>query len=223
MTNVGSKHARFESRHQLPDKAEDPGKGKVMKKSQMFLVMIFAGMALLASRGKSSGPVITTDKVVVATEHMDVHFTQLEPFGETYMVFGGLHITQKNAIGKVTLAALSMEDARPIYAEHPDFNRCTSPGAAQAKKAVRHMNIVPADSDVLDVLKEALAEHARSLKRGGDSVCVRLEGEKLEMTAAIIREAKMDIKDELPTQVRRDYYLVESVDIVDAWTAMAGG
>jgi len=222
MTHAGHEHESFESWYQQPDMSKDPLKGEVMKNLQVFLVMILAGMAVLAGCGKSSAPTVTIDEVVVATEEMDVHFTRLEPFAETYMVFGGLHMTQKNAIGKVTLAALSMEDARPIYAEHPDFDKCTSPGAARAKKAVCQMNLVPADSAVLEVLKEALAEHARSLRPGGDRVCVRLEGAKLEMTAAMVREAKADILDELPSQVRRDYYLVESAEIVEAMTALTG-
>jgi hypothetical protein len=116
-----------------------------------------------------------------------------------------------------------MKDARPIYEKHPDFHKCASPGAARAKKAVRQMNIVPSDSYVLDLLQEALAEHARGLRHGGDRVCVRLEGAKLEMTAAMIREANVDIMDKLPSQVRTDYYLVKSAEIVEAMTALAGG
>lgn len=194
-----------------------------MKKLQFFVVMIMAAMVMSAGCGKGSGPTLTGEEVVVATQQLDVHFSRGETFMETCMVFGGLHMTQKNAISKVTLSALSMEDAIPIYAEYPDFHKCASPGAARAKRAIYQMNIVPANSDVLDVLKKVLSEHAKSIRQGDDRVCVRLEATELEMTAAIVREADKDIMDELPPQARTDYYLVESAEIIDAMTALQGG
>jgi hypothetical protein len=45
--------------------------------------------------------------------------------------------------------------------------------------------------------------------RGGDRVAVRLEGVKLEMTAAIVREADKDMLDRLPKQARSNYFLIE--------------
>lgn len=56
------------------------------------------------------------------------------------------------------LATISIEDARPIYQEHPDFYKCASPGAARAKNAVKPMNIVTADSYVLEALNEAVSD-----------------------------------------------------------------
>jgi hypothetical protein len=195
-----------------------------MKKCQIFwgVVLLVISMLLLMSCSKNAGPIITEDEVVVTTGQMDVHFTRSEPFAKTYMIFGGHCITQEYAISKVALSTLSMEVARPIYWRYPDFTRCASPGAFHAKKAIRQMNIVPADSHVLAVLKEALAEHARNLESGSDNVCLKMEGAELEMTAAIIPRENMDIMDDLPPQARRDYYLVQSADIVDAATALAG-
>jgi len=194
-----------------------------MKKLLVILALIAAGVALFKARDMGSGPEITADEVIVATGQMDVYFTRLEPFAETYMVFGGLHMPQKNAISKVSLSALSMRDARAIYATYPDFRKCKSPGAVQAQEAVLQMNIVPSDSDVLEVLKEALVEHGRSLQQGGESVCVRIQGVALEMAEAIIRGSDEDILDQLPSQLREDYYLVQSADIVDALTALGAG
>jgi hypothetical protein len=194
-----------------------------MRKLEVLGVIIIAAIVMLAGCGKGSGPAVNGDEVVVATDQLDVHFSRGEPFSETYMIFGGMHTNHKNAINEITISALSMEDAVPIYAKYPDFDKCASPGAARAKKAIYQMNIVSSDSGVLKVLKKALSEHTRSLKRGGDRVCVRLEGAWLEMMAATVREVNEDIIDELPPQARTDYCLVESAEIVEAMTALEGG
>jgi hypothetical protein len=162
------------------------------------------------------------NELYVEAGDFDVYFKLLEPFSETYMLFGGDKMTHNAAIGNVWLATISMEDARPIYAKHPDFYRCASPGAARAKKALKTMNIITADSYVLAALNEAIAELNNRIGRGGDRVAVRLEGVTLEMTAAIVRQADEDIMDQLPKQARSNYFLVESVEMVEAQAELEG-
>ena len=97
---------------------------------------------------------------------------------------------------------------------------CSSPGAAQAKDAIGQMNIVPADSTVLKSLKEVLSAHEASIKEGGNRVCVQLEGKMLEMMSVIIRKEDEDIIDQLPKQTRKNYFFVESAEIVDTQEAL---
>ena len=195
-----------------------------MKNLAVYLIMIFIGFALITGCGMNSDSVEfgEDDELIVDAGDFDVYFDLMEPISETYMVFGGQHMKHKNAIGSVTLAAISMTDAIPIYERYPDFHRCASPGAARAKKAVNQMNIVAADSDVLDTLKAVLSEHNDSIRQGGDRVCVRLDGAVLEMTAAVVREADEDIMGKLPRQARSNYFYVESAEIVDAQSALEG-
>ncbi len=84
------------------------------------------------------------------------------------------------------------------------------------------MNIITADSYVLAALNEAIAELNNRIGRGGDRVAVRLEGVTLEMTAAIVRQAGEDIMDQLPKQARSNYFLVESVEMVEAQAELEG-
>lgn len=53
-------------------------------------------------------------------------------------------------------------------------------------------------------------------------MAVRLEGVKLEMTAAVVRQAGKDMIDRLPKQTRRNYFLVRSVEMVDAKAELEG-
>ena len=191
-----------------------------MRKQLIWVVSILAGMSLLVNCGRDDVQMDEEGELVVKAGELSVHFERIEPISETYMIFGGQHLQHKNAISSISLSTLSMEDARPIYANYPDFHMCASPGAALAKEAVGHMNIIPANSDVLDSLKEVLSEHRKSLQPGGGRVCVRLEGTTLEMTAAMVPKVGEDIIDELPSQALRDYVLVESAEIVDAQTAL---
>jgi hypothetical protein len=84
------------------------------------------------------------------------------------------------------------------------------------------MNIVTADSYVLAALNEAVAELNNRIGRGGDRVAVRLEGVTLEMTAAVVRQADEDIMDQLPKQARSNYFLVESIEMVEAQAELEG-
>ena len=191
-----------------------------MNKLGMLVLSVFVGMSLTAGCQKS-GATIAGKEVVVATDRMDVHFACVQAFAETYMIFGGWETNQKGAISKVGISGLSMDDARPIYAMYPDFHLCKSAGAPLAQKAIRQLDIVPANSKALRELKTTLAGY--KAKQRGEQVCVKLEGKVLKLTSAIVRGANEDILDRLPPQMRHEYYLVESAEIVDTQTALVGG
>jgi len=201
-----------------------------MGKPLIYVVTIIAAMAIAASCGQDSTtidednePYVEEDnELYVEAGDFDVYFKLVEPFSETFMLFGGDPVTHKGAFNNFWLAGISMEDAPPIYAKYPDFYRCASPGAARAKKALKTMNIVTADSYVLAALNEAVAELNNRIGRGGDRVAVRLEGVTLEMTAAVVRQADEDIMDQLPKQARSNYFLVESVEMVEAQAELEG-
>jgi len=162
------------------------------------------------------------NELYVEAGELDAYFELLEPFSETYVLFGAERATHKEEINEFSLHAISMADLRPIYREHPDFYMCKSPGAPRAQKAVQSMNIIAADSDVLQALNEAVAGSKNSTGKGIDRVAVYLEGVKLELTAAIVRKADKDILDRLPQPSRSDYFLVEYAEKVDAQAALDG-
>jgi alkanesulfonate monooxygenase SsuD/methylene tetrahydromethanopterin reductase-like flavin-dependent oxidoreductase (luciferase family) len=200
-----------------------------MRKPWIYVVAIIAAVAAVAGCWQQEVATIDDDNELyddnelhVEAGDFDVYFKLVEPFSETYMLFGGDPVTHKGAFNNFWLAGISMEDARPIYAKHPDFYMCASPGAARAKKALKTMNIVTADSYVLATLNEAVTELNNRVGRGGDRVAVRLEGVKLEMSAAIVRQAEEDIMERLPKQSRSNYFLVESVEMVEAKAELEG-
>jgi len=197
-----------------------------MRRSFIFIVVILAAVFVMRGywqRSAKEAVAFTEDnELYVEAGDFDLYFELLEPFTETYMLFGGNRETHKSAFNEFSLFVISMADARPIYQEHPDFFMCASPGAPRAKKAVQAMNIIAADSDVLQALNEAVSEFNNSIGKGGDRVAVYLEGAKLEMTAAIVRKADEDMLDRLPQPSRSDYFLVEFAEMVDAQAALEG-
>ncbi len=191
---------------------------KLTKRFILILGIIF----LLANCGES-GPTITDNEVIVKTGSMDVHFSRGKLFAQTYLIFGGIEMKQSDAIAKISLSGLELSTARFIYSRYPDFYACKSPGAPLAQKAIRQVEIVPADSKVMDDLRKTLADHQASLQESGKRVCVRLEGEVLKLESAVIRENNQDVTNELPPQMHHEYYFVKSAEMIDAQEALTGG
>ncbi len=197
-----------------------------MRKSFICIVLILAAVAIMRGywqRSVKEAVAFTEDnELYVEAGELDAYFELLEPFSETYMLFGAERATHKEEFNEFSLHAISMADLRPIYREHPDFYMCKSPGAPRAQKAVQSMNIIAADSSVLEALNEAVSESNNSTGKGIDRVAVYLEGVKLELTAAIVRKADEDILDRLPQPSRSNYFLVEYAEKVDAQAAFDG-
>ena len=153
---------------------------------------------------------------------MDVHFERLKSFMNTYIVFGGMELNHRDAISEISISGLPTNNARSIYAMYPDFHLCKSAGAPLAQEAIRELDIIPVNAKVLKKLKKVLDEHKKGLKQANGRVCVKLEGEIIKLTSAKVRKANEDITDQLPPQVKHNYYLVESAEIIDAKTALEG-
>jgi len=130
---------------------------------------------------------------------------------------------QSDAVAKISLSGLELNTARFIHSRYPDFYACKSPGAPLAQKALRQIDIVPADSKVLEALRKTLAEHQASTQKSGKRTCVRLEGEVLKLESAIVRQNNQDVTNKLPPQMHHEYYFVKSAEMVDAQQALAGG
>ena len=202
-----------------------------MRRSLIYVFAMIAAVAMVPGCGQDSiteadanakDTVVTYEmnELYVEAGDFDVYFALHEPFDKTYLLFGGDLVSDEAAFNNFWLATISIDDARPIYEKYPDFYRCASPGAARAKEALKMMNIIVTDSDVLGALKEAVSEFNRRIGKGGDRVAVRLEGARLEMTAALVRGAGHDMLDQLPQEVRSNYFLIESAEVVSARTAL---
>lgn len=192
-----------------------------MNRLTKLVLPIFVIMSLLVNCSKS-GPTTTADEVIVKTDKIDIHFSRGDSFKNAYIIFGGTEMTQRGAFCKIALSGLDIYTARGIYSKYPDFHLCKSPGAPLAQQAVRDFEIVPANAKVLKNLRKTLAKHRASLHEDGERVCVKLQGESLTLTAAIVREMNRDIINELPPQVHRKYFFVESAELIDAQKALEG-
>jgi hypothetical protein len=146
-----------------------------MVKLTKHLMPILTILFILANCGES-GPVITDSEVIVKTGRMDVHFSRVKPFAQTYLIFGGMEMKQADAITKVSLSGLEIDTARFIHSRYPDFYACKSPGASLAQNALLQLDIVPADLTVLEALRKTIADHKTSTQQGGNRTCVRLGG-----------------------------------------------
>jgi hypothetical protein len=82
-----------------------------MRKAFIYVVVILAAMAIIKSywqRSAKEAVVITEDnELYVEVGDFDVYFELLEPFSETYMLFGGIRVTHKAAFNEFSLTHIS--------------------------------------------------------------------------------------------------------------------
>jgi hypothetical protein len=190
--------------------------------SKGFLILIALLSPLLLVNCGQSGASITDDEVVVNAGQLDVHFSRVKPFSATYVLFGGAENNHGNAFTKITLFGLEQNKAKYIHSRFPDFYKCKSPGAPLAQKETCQLDIVPADSKVLKNLKRSLSEFNKNIGNDGDRVCVRLQGEILKLTSAVVRELNQDITKELPPAIHKEYFFVQSAELMNFQQAMIG-
>ena len=154
---------------------------------------------------------IAGDSVIVDAGDYDVEFETLREYQATYMLFGGEYSRDETSINPITLFGLGSVDARNIFARYPDFHRCNSPGAQLAQPKVKWLNVIPADKQVLNELKESIEEYEDNLGSDGDRVCVSLVGKTLRMRSAKVPIVHRDRSGKLrpPT-----YHLINSSKMV---------
>ena len=185
-----------------------------------FLLVVF--LISGCSQSSQSSQSLSEEEVIVSTKNNDVYFERVEGFTDTYMVFGGSDNSQTDLIHKIWISGIPMDKAISIYERYPDFHECKSPGAALAQNALLDFRIIPADSEALNILKNAISQYERNFSNDGDRIFVKLEGEALKMTSIINRKWNADVMDQFPAQMKHGYYLVKSAEIIEARTVFAG-
>lgn len=192
------------------------------RNSMLAAVTVFAAVTVVGGCGRTGLAVSSSGTdTVVQTADLEVRFRRSQPWSETYMVFGGLAVDQKNAVSNVTIAGLNLDDARRIHSRYPDFHLCSSPGAQAAQSMTEQLNLIPSDSGVLEELRAALRDHEASLRSGDERVCVRVEGAVLELESVRLRADGTDITSQSPFE-RLGFFLVSSAERIDAASALAG-
>ena len=152
-----------------------------MKAILKLAVIAVAAFGLYNYFGNGSFENVTVAGEVVAVDagNFVAEFSISGNFRKTYMIFGGGYFKNKNLINPISLSGLNVADAKNIYTQYPDFHRCSSPGASLAIPKTKHLNLIPADKQVLDELRASIKEYERNFSKGEDRICVSLTGKTL--------------------------------------------
>lgn len=168
-----------------------------------------------------AGVTVEGREVALETADLDVRFSRLGSFSEAYMVFGGNNEQPRNSLSHATLAALAMRHAELIYQTYPDFHRCSSPGAAQAKRWVETLNLVATTRAVERVLVEAVDVHAERVRDNGERTCVSLAGAPLSLESVRTRGDGHDLTQDVERAFGgASFYLAERAELVDCKTLL---
>jgi hypothetical protein len=189
----------------------------------------FVMMCLLAGAGYlmwnhlgASGPAAQVDDQHVALETADfnVRFFRLEPFSDSFMIFGGSDAQPRNMMSHVTLSGLPVRHARSIAQSYPDFHRCKSPGARQAQQLTKTMNFVAADRQIQKTLSEALKLFNDRLTPDGERTCVTVSGERLKLATVHLKQNGMDVTSDVAPAFKMEAYLASDAEVADCKTLL---
>jgi hypothetical protein len=168
-----------------------------------------------------SGPRIDGNRVTVETADLELHFQSRGSVANSYMVFGGTVVPGPNGLGDVAISTLPMDRARSISRSYPDFHRCKSPGAAQAKRFMESTTFFAADRSTRSALEQAIALHDERVRSGGERTCVSVNGVDLRTESIRVRQDGSDITQQFSRILDRSrLVLAKSADVVDCRTML---
>lgn len=187
---------------------------------------IITVLALLTGCGLMGGREVRSDgnDVVVDTGQLEIRFARNGSYSTSYMIFGGGKMAHlQNSFSDVTYAGLEAGRAARIYRRHPDFDRCSSAGAAEAQGQVETLNVLSADPSVSRRLMEVLDVHEKSLRNGGRRTCVTIRGSDVTIANVRAKEPGVDITGDVSPQFRGSRFLVaDYAEIVDCRPLLEG-
>ena len=167
------------------------------------------------------GVAVNGNRVVVQTDDIEATFRRLAPVSETYMVFGGNNDQRQNSMVHALVAGLPMPKARAIHASYPDFHRCASPGASQAKRLTEEMSLIATTRAAHDALIEVVDLHDERVRSGGDRTCLTVSGAQLMLDSIHLRQDGRDITQDVSKHFSRSrFFLAEEVEIPDCVTLL---
>jgi hypothetical protein len=137
------------------------------------------------------------------------------------MVFGGTNDPHRNGLTHALVAGLPMPQARAIHASYPDFHRCASQGASQAKRLVEEMSLIATTRAARDALIEVVDLHDERVRSGGDRTCLTVSGAQLMLDSIHLRQDGRDITQDVSKHFSRTrFFLAEQVEIPDCVTLL---
>jgi hypothetical protein len=164
---------------------------------------------------------VDATQVVVQTDDFEMTFRKVGPLSGSFMVFGGNNDQHRNLATHVVVAGLPMQQARAIHSSWPDFHRCASPGAAQAKRYIEDLSLIASTRAARDTLVDVVDLHAERIRSGGDRTCLTLAGERLMLESVRLRQNGDDLTQEVGRALGRShFYLAEQVEIPDCVTLL---
>lgn len=117
---------------------------------------------------------LTTERGGTAT------FNLGEGFDETYMLLGASQGCGDSRGACGSLSVLPLGVATGLARRYPDFRRCASPGAREAKANLTSLQLLVPDRRTPRVLQAIAQDSERRVRESGEWMCVSLSGSYAE-------------------------------------------
>ena len=182
----------------------------------IFALVMGAAYWLVNHVGLGGGVRLEDGQVIVAVKDFEAHFSRGAPVSASYMVFGGTNDRHPNALHDAHIVTLEMRHAQLIHASYPDFHRCSSPGAAQAKRYIEDFSVIGAGGSEQRALRRVVDLHDERVGGGGDRTCLTLAGAELHLESVTLLADGRDVTREVAGAFRRTrFVLADEVEIPD--------
>ncbi len=182
----------------------------------------FLAVSLPSLSRNPLSPELSVDELVIESGDIEVRFARRGAFDSEHMVFGGLNTEPHNTLSNATLSVLDMTHARAISQSFPDFHRCDSRGAPQAKRRMHEVHIIGIDGRTRDSLHDVVDLHMKRVRESGARTCVALSGEQLVLTSVKLIETGRDVSAQTLSGFREaEFLLAKTVETPDCETLLA--
>lgn len=174
-------------------------------------------LALIAGAGYWYQNVYSAPKILVAGNTLEYRrggkvasYDIQRAFSESYMVFGALG--SADDLKQAWFAGIPIEKARNLSARFPDFVKCHSKGAAEAKASVVSLDLLTEDQLVRKDFEAAAKEFDRRMHEKENRLCLRLKGRLLNFDGLQVGEQQVNFTDSRSSVQR---LLVDRFEAVD--------
>ncbi len=159
--------------------------------------------------------------VIVKTEDLEFRFEKGDSVVTSYMLFGGSLASDRNSFSDVGMATLDERSVRAYSGRYPDFFKCSSPAAAQAKQHVESMMFIASSDSARSALREAVSLHDERVRSDGERTCIAVRGIELQPGSIHRTEDGSDMTSQLGGALRRSkLVLARSASVVDCRTLL---
>jgi hypothetical protein len=155
------------------------------------------------------------EMVFVRDDHFEGRYRVTGDLSGDFMVFGGGAMGDQ-ATGHSVVSLMAKSDVRSIAAIYPDFDKCKSDGAPEAKAAMRGYTFFGADAATRRMLQDLPGASLNEIRKNRAHICAHIDGSTLSLVDMKMIDSGEDVTSKLPALIQRvEFALAREAEQID--------